>query len=662
MLTQYLTIFQSVFDVDGSSYNTYFEIAALVFLTIFAVRFFTSLKFPSKVNKVFSVALVAAWLDIAFDIFGSYLIDTLLIAKNNAGEAILESDKLWIVISNSGFYLFQVIFPAILATYVIYLAGRSFKENKKLLLILVPAGLFFIVVATNPLTRLITFVDENQNGVMSYLHGPVFPMFYIMVFFYFILTAILTFHYKKSLNRGNVLTIVSLMAVLAVALVVQMIFPNLLLTGTGITAAIYLVLTRMSNPDDMIDKITGLYNYTAIDNFIASSNQDERNYFIVLKLLNTDDVNETFGVTNGNKLYESIGAFLLSISSHDAWAFRIFGGRFVLIFKDKIDQLKAVDLLYKRFNKAWEIENISIVLKSSIFYFSRDAKNYSESFIEFIASLDREPSDLSTGPVLIGRDAFDRIERRQKVVRVIKRVFNNNQGELTMNFQPIYDLKSKAFTHSEALIRLIDPELGYIPPDEFIPITETIGYADKVDEFALETTCKVLQNNLNIAEISVNISCAEFFDNPAEKFLGIVSKYKVDPSRISFEITETAAAKYPEKINEFMRIMVMAGFKFLLDDFGTGYSNIVTILDKPFSGIKLDKTFLKNDDVVDTVLDGVVSMFKKLNSPITIEGVETEQQLKRATDLGVDFIQGYYFSRPLPQPDFEAFIAKKEAK
>ena len=227
-----------------------------------------------------------------------------------------------------------------------------------------------------------------------------------------------------------------------------------------------------------------------------------------------------------------------------------------------------------------------------------------------------------------------------------------------MVYQPIFDTKTKRFNHFEALIRLANEELGYIGPSEFIPIAENFGLANEIDFFVLNETCAFLQRNPEISGLEINISCAEFFNNPSERFMKIINQYGVDPSRIILEITETIAVKYPSKTKEFMADLGQYGVKFAMDDFGSGYSNIARFITLPFSVAKLDKTLLSESENISIFFEAAINLFKNLNIPIVIEGVETEKQLDLSIKKQIDYIQGYYFSKPLKEDDLLEFLAK----
>ena len=225
-----------------------------------------------------------------------------------------------------------------------------------------------------------------------------------------------------------------------------------------------------------------------------------------------------------------------------------------------------------------------------------------------------------------------------------------------MVYQPIYDLKNKCFNHFEALIRLDNEELGVIGPSEFIPIAESFGIVNDIDLFVLEETCAFLKRNPEIDSLEVNISCAEFFNNPSEMFLKVIDNYKIDPKRLCFEITETIADKYPNKTRDFMNDLGKYGVKFAMDDFGSGYSNVARFITLPFSLAKLDKTLLSQESNIAIFLDSAIKLFKNLDVPIVIEGVETKEQLDYMKSKPIDYVQGYYFTKPLKEDELVVFL------
>lgn len=146
--------------------------------------------------------------------------------------------------------------------------------------------------------------------------------------------------------------------------------------------------------------------------------------------------------------------------------------------------------------------------------------------------------------------------------------------------------------------------------------------------------------------------------NLAEKVMSIMEKHQVSSELINLEITETAASHTQEIMAENLDKLTQAGVSFSLDDYGTGYSNIKRVIQLPLKIIKLDKTFVDEQDnpKMRVVLKNTVAMLKDMDMEIVVEGIETQEMLDFFTELQCDFIQGYFFSKPLPKPEFINFL------
>lgn len=232
-------------------------------------------------------------------------------------------------------------------------------------------------------------------------------------------------------------------------------------------------------------------------------------------------------------------------------------------------------------------------------------------------------------------------------------------------YQPTYSIDGNLHG-AEALVRLIDPELGFISPEEFIPVAEQMGVIDEIDDFVLHTVCEFLYSGIpmqnKMTSINVNLSVIQCMRSGFVKHIGeIVKSHKIDQSLINFEITESVAAKDYHILNSVIKQLKDSGFMFSMDDYGTGYSNMVSIFSLNFDIIKIDKSILweamKNEQGM-IILESSINMIKMLSRKILVEGVETAAQLEVLKKLGVDYLQGYYFSKPLPKDKFVEHISK----
>ena len=208
-----------------------------------------------------------------------------------------------------------------------------------------------------------------------------------------------------------------------------------------------------------------------------------------------------------------------------------------------------------------------------------------------------------------------------------------------------------------------------MPPDLFITAAERNGTIHKIGSIVLEEVCRFIASDeferLGLEYIEINLSVAQCMQSTlADDILAMLEKYNVSVSQINLEITETAANYDMSAMSENLRKLSEAGISFSLDDFGTGYSNIERVASLPLKIVKLDRTFVNNQDNphMSVFLENFIRMFKQMEMEIVVEGIETEQMVKRFSDLHCDYIQGYYFSKPIPQRDFVEFISNNNSK
>ena len=209
-----------------------------------------------------------------------------------------------------------------------------------------------------------------------------------------------------------------------------------------------------------------------------------------------------------------------------------------------------------------------------------------------------------------------------------------------------------------------DEKGNFISPEDFIPVAEKNGCIYRIGEFVFDSVCRTMKKiqpeYYGIEKIDVNLSVMQCMQrNMAESLLSIAQSYKVDLKHINFEITETAAADYPEVLKQNMLKFDEAGIELSLDDYGSGYANMNYMLSLPFKMIKIDKGIVWaafSSARVMMALRATITMIKSLGMTVLAEGVETEEQKTWLEENGCDFLQGYYFSRPIPQEEYIQFL------
>lgn len=260
----------------------------------------------------------------------------------------------------------------------------------------------------------------------------------------------------------------------------------------------------------------------------------------------------------------------------------------------------------------------------------------------------------------------DTAEQKEKRYEQVAKAIHNARGtdRLKVHYQPIYNSKTGEIHSAEALTRLVDPGLGMIFPDEFIFVAEQTGDIVWIGEYVFESACKFLESGgaeaYGLKCMEINLSTIQCFDTElAKKFSSIAEKHSISPSCINLEITETAEVYSATAMLRTVQELISAGFSFALDDFGTGYANYSYVVNYPFKLIKIDKSFLWNAEKSPEnkiVLENMLQLIDRLGKKAVVEGVETKEQQDFLIDAGVDYLQGYYYSKPVPEDQFVSCI------
>ncbi|MDO4537801.1 MAG: EAL domain-containing protein, partial [Coriobacteriales bacterium] len=239
-------------------------------------------------------------------------------------------------------------------------------------------------------------------------------------------------------------------------------------------------------------------------------------------------------------------------------------------------------------------------------------------------------------------------------------------GQFQAWFQPQVDYQSGKVTGAEALVRWIHPERGIVPPFQFIPLFEKNGFIVQLDKYVWEQVCKFQRDWIDAGHeaypISINISRRDIFGGDVTDFIiSLVEKYRLDPSLLHLEITESVYMASPEKLNEVVGVLQDYGFTVEMDDFGSGYSSLNTLKDMKVDTIKLDMKFLQqseNSDRSGRIISAMIRMADWLDVATLAEGVETKEQADFLKSMGCSHMQGYYFFKPMSADDYRKLLSR----
>jgi EAL domain-containing protein (putative c-di-GMP-specific phosphodiesterase class I) len=240
--------------------------------------------------------------------------------------------------------------------------------------------------------------------------------------------------------------------------------------------------------------------------------------------------------------------------------------------------------------------------------------------------------------------------------------------EFLLYYQPQVEIATGCIVGLEALIRWQHPQLGFVSPDQFIPLAEEIGLIAPIGQWVLQTAC--IQHQTWLAEgfppirIAVNLSARQFHQSHLIKIiLQTLQETEIDPQYLELEITESAAMQDVEFTIKILQELREMGLHITIDDFGTGYSSLNVIKHFPLNTLKIDRSFVK--DLVDNPNDAaiaqtIVALGKGLKLQVVAEGVETPQQLAFLRSIHCDLAQGYFFCPPVPAAEISQLLCQSD--
>lgn len=634
-------------------YNLDFDICAMLLLGILLFSYYY--KFRGNVmktqNRIYiTMVWVALFLSIS-DLFCGFM----------QSYPKQESQLLFLVIKYA-YFAMSIVIPFLYAKYNVLLTGKGSKARIKIMLypVLIIEYIFLVL---NPWLQGIFYLDSKGE----YIRGKQMGILYVSMIYYLLFGCIHITRNKGFVTLGKRRALYGFAVLMLFPIVIQFLYPNLLLHGLGAAFCLLLVFFTIQRPQDLLNHTTGMLNKNVFIFDTKVKFQTEEKFVVIS--ISLDDwgfLYKIFGVDFIQELLCDIAEYLNTIREN-LNVYHVSERTFVFLISnaDKINVEELLDELEKKFKSTWILGETELPVDASICFMEcpRDKENV-EGIMECLNYLERNESNLKEKVIYAKDFDVNDKKRRKEVQRAVQRAIK--EETLQVYYQPIYSTVEKRIVSAEALIRLKDEKLGFISPEEFIPIAERDGSILKIGKFVLESVCQFMRNNRitekGIRYIEINVSVVECMkQDMAEQVKNIIASHGLEPGQINLEITETAASDSPEMLLINMEKLVKKGITFSLDDYGTGYSSVGYIIDLPFRFIKLDKgivwaSFESNKAGI--AFESTVSMIQKLHMNIVAEGVETKEQADRLTEMGCEYLQGYYFSRPLPEEEFLAYLEK----
>lgn len=415
------------------------------------------------------------------------------------------------------------------------------------------------------------------------------------------------------------------------------------------------------------DALTGLYNKSFFYEYAHQMRLDHPEKpmdAIVLNIEQFHSVNAVNGHVFGDRVLTALGEEIHAfLAKTDGIAGRAEADHFAIFCSHPQDYQGLLDQLQNKMDKL--SSNASIRLRMGVMPWQKDLDT-SQQIEQALIACNTARGHFEKHLIVVD-DAFrEREAYEQRLINDLPRALE--QREFVVHYQPKYDIQTEQPTLKslEALVRWRHPDLGMIPPGDFIPLFENSGQIGEVDKYVwAETARQVASWKKAYAvtiPVSVNLSRVDVFDPALEKTLDtLLAEYGLDCGDLKLEVTESACAESPFQIVDVIERLRRKGYEIEMDDFGAGYSSLSMLSSMPIDVLKMDRAFISNiehgkKDI--QLVELIIGIAKNLKIPVIAEGVETEAQLRLLKDMGCDLVQGFYFSRPLPADEIEkAFLS-----
>lgn len=597
-------------------------------------------------HRTFLVALSAVFASTGLEIVSTKLAQT----TGTAG-----STAFWVTSTLQHLALNAI--PLLFAYYVLQIVHINAKQMLQAKWMLSVCGVIDVaVLVTNPYTNWVYEVDE---GRYIYDYG-------VIVLITVAILAIVASSVVAICRVNHTLfakTMVVMFHMLLVVIAVIMQLKTHVLFLNFVTATVCLTLYYyLQNPNGVIDTVTKQFNRRFLGEYLHTFFVNEKPFGIVVVAM--DDfkfINKTYGVENGDNLLRQIGAFMDKLPFAKT-VFRLGADQFCIVLYKELDQIDNVaQTVHERFRHPWYSENqIGIMMSASICCVNcpADASAYGQ-LIEVMDYSMSMAKRLKKGMITYAKDYdLGKIKQDKAFEKAVKQALDRD--ELMVYYQPIFSVQKGVYNSAEALVRLHDAQLGWISPEDFIPIAERNGMIIEMGEVILDKVCRFIHDfklaQTTVEYIEVNISPVQLMQQHfSDRVKQIMEKYDVRPEQINIEITETATISMADTVNANIMDLVQYGIKFSLDDYGSGYANIDYINHMPFSIIKLDKYIIWDafkSTKAGITLKHTIGMLNELELHIVAEGVETAEMRDHLADIGCHYMQGWYYSKAVSDTEF----------
>lgn len=634
--------------------------------SIFILGFLLLSLFLRKMTKGFSNILFVI---LILDVLSSAVFDILCVA----GAVYLKSSTLSLIISyvlNYSYYIFHNALTPLYLLYVFSICGmwHDFLKKKLIkILYAIPVSVVLVSFVLNPFFKNLFYISED----LQYHRGDYIILLYLASAYFIIFSIVSIIRKRTLISVSKFWVMISLFPINIVGITIQVLFPYVLIETLSTAISLLLIYIVVQRPEEGINFETESLNFYAFHDEIKKNFLLKRPMNIIfIEIVNFDAMQKQIRTESlMHFLTDIIKKLTIICTIGETEVYYLSSGKFAVVSlkTDENEMFRLAENINIFFHQKAKIGIMDFSINTRI-CLAKCPQNLPDldSVLTFGKNLSEVIFEMNKVVYLDVESKTSEFQIRNQINDILTKAIKNHNFQIY--YQPIYDVKEKRFVSAEALVRLNDDQYGFISPNLFILASEKSGAIHQIGDFIFEEVFEFISQPdfkaLDLNAVEINLSLAQCIErNLFDKIRRYLENYKIKPQKINFEITETEVEFTRDVSDKNILMLHDYGINFSLDDYGTGYSNLKRLTSLPFDIIKLDKTFADDfeNPQMRIIINNTVEMLKKLNKKILVEGVSDKKTLDYFTDLECDYIQGFYFSKPLPKTEFINFIKEMNA-
>ncbi len=634
-------------------YYPQYCMAAVATTLILIAMCFLKQNYATKQNRVFNLMVIDSLIASGINIASLYTI------------SFTDRYPLWFDYLVNMLYL--VAFNAMVVLFLAYVDSIAKLPRYKIavkVVCTVVLAVESLMICTTHITHLIFYFDED----LKYTHGSHMKLLYIIAAALVILGDVMFMYSSKRFSGYQVFSVNCFIVLIFASVLFQTMNPAYVITNLACALMLIFVYSAFENPAYYLYKDTRCFNRRAFLATIKKQRKKKEPYLVIaIRIMNYDFMRHDLGQSRTETLISRVAEYLNECYRRKVY--NLSDDCFVLVLDRDADIKEQKTRLHMLFSEPFEIgereNSVKLPVGIMLSVIPVDDPEIDEKEMETVVhAIQRDEKEEASAEDII--DVVKKLHRQELLATIIDNAIENNGFDVY--YQPILDVSTGTYPSAEALIRLKDKELGFISPEEFIPIAEKNGRVIEIGDMVFSRVCDFIHRSrgmdLGVEYIEVNLSPVQcYHEELARKFLAELSRHDLDPSSVNLEITETAEleTRKIKILQKNLDNMNERGVTFSIDDFGSGFAAIDYLLRLPVSIVKIDKSILwqaMKDESAMKVLKGTMRMLKEIGKHIVVEGVENEEMAEILRENGCDYMQGYLYSKPVPESVYVEFLKK----